>query len=214
MRIVAGSARGRKIIAPDGLKVRPTAERVRQATFNALGARGAIEGARVLDLFAGSGAMGIEALSRGATAVTFVEQDRDALKCIRDNVETLGFKEQSTIVRADVNSWAKMSMEAFDLILVDPPYTYESWTALLDAMAPSLHNADPDLRGIAVLETPRPIALGENWEVLREQRYGGTVVTLAIPAELTTSRSAEAIEPREVTEPTVVQSLPSPLTDV
>ena len=116
VRVVAGSARGRKIVAPPGLDVRPTLDRVRQAIFNALDARGAVEGARVIDVFAGSGALGIEALSRGADHVTFVEHDRKSLACIKENLEHLGFMERASIVRSDVvasSGWRIPASTAF-----------------------------------------------------------------------------------------------------
>ena len=100
MRVIAGTARGRKLVAPHGNTVRPTADRVRQATFNALESRGAITDARVLDLFAGSGALGIEALSRGAAHCTFVEKDRSAVEAVNRNLETLGFTARATVVPA------------------------------------------------------------------------------------------------------------------
>jgi 16S rRNA (guanine966-N2)-methyltransferase len=184
MRVVAGSARGRKIVAPPGLDVRPTLDRVRQAIFNALDARGAVEGARVIDLFAGSGALGIEAISRGAEHVTFVEHDRKSLTCIKENLESLGFMEQATIVRSDVVAWSAWKVPEADLVLIDPPYTFAGWPQLLERVLPALRrpvDADPDDRGIAVLESRHPLALPATWEVVREQRYGGTVVTFAVP---------------------------------
>ncbi len=184
MRIVAGTARGRKIVAPEGLQVRPTAERVRQATFNALDARGAIEEARVLDLFAGSGAMGFEALSRGAAHATFVEQDRMALKCIKENIDHLDVADQCTIVRSEVNAFVARDNSAFDLVIADPPYTFDGWPLLLAGVIEGLRNDDPEKRGIVVLETPGRLDLGPHWEILRQQKYGGTTVTLAVPAVL------------------------------
>ena len=184
MRVVAGALRGRKLVAPDGLNVRPTAERVRQATFNALEHRGAVRDARVVDLFAGSGALGIEALSRGAAHVVFVEQDKAALACIRQNLEHVGMTAQATIVRSDVSRWVRGGSAAgtVDLLFADPPYTFEEWTDLLACVHDGLHRDDSDEVGIAVLETPGPIEPGPAWEILRQQRYGGTVVTLSIPA--------------------------------
>ena len=191
MRVVAGALRGRKLVAPEGLQVRPTAERVRQATFNALDHRGVVRGARVVDLFAGSGALGIEALSRGATHVTFVETDKAALACIRQNLDHVGMTAQATIVRADVARWSRGGSAAgtVDLLFADPPYTFEGWTDLLAAVLPGLRRdhphaerAEPDETGIAVLETPGPIEPGVGWEIVRQQRYGGTVVTLTTPS--------------------------------
>ena len=201
MRVVAGSARGRKIIAPPGLSVRPTLDRVRQAIFNALDARGAVDGARVIDIFAGSGALGIEALSRGAVHATFVEHDRASLACIKENLEHLGFNDRATIVRSDVVAWSAWRIPDADLVLIDPPYTFSGWGPLLERVLPALvrpPGTEPRVRGIAVLETRNPIALPATWEVVREQRYGGTVVTFAVPAlpdSSATSPSSEVPDP-------------------
>src|SRR5829696_7781962 len=89
VRVVAGELRGRRIVAPPGATTRPTSDRVREAVFNALGSLGVVDGAAVADLYAGSGAMGIEALSRGAASCTFVERDRDALRALRENIDSL-----------------------------------------------------------------------------------------------------------------------------
>jgi 16S rRNA (guanine966-N2)-methyltransferase len=183
MRVVAGSLRGRKLVTPEGLKVRPTAERVRQATLNALEARSAVDGARVVDLFAGSGALAIEALSRGAIHATFVEQDRDALVCIRKNLEHLALGPSvTTVTRSEVVSWAKHGMPACDLVFIDPPYPFDDWVTLLELIRPALVRDDADLRGIVVAETAGVLDMGPSWEILRQQRYGGTVVTIAVPS--------------------------------
>src|SRR5262245_17447264 len=100
MRVIAGTARGRKLVAPVGSGTRPTGDRVREATFNALTSLGALDGAVVLDLFAGSGALGIEALSRGAASCTFVDVDRAARKAVADNLATCGFADRATVVAA------------------------------------------------------------------------------------------------------------------
>ena len=104
MRVVAGELRGRKIEAPEGKTTRPTTDKARQATFNALGSAGVIIDAHVVDAFAGSGALGIEALSRGAAHCTFIERDRDALEVLKRNVDTLGLTDRATIVRGDAMS--------------------------------------------------------------------------------------------------------------
>ena len=183
MRVVAGSLRGRKLVAPEGLKVRPTAERVRQATLNALEARSAVDGARVVDLFAGSGGLGIEALSRGAIHATFVEQDREALGCIRKNLENLNLGPSvTTVTRSEVVSWARHGMPACDLVFIDPPYPFDDWDNLLEMVRPALVREDADLRGIVIAETAGVLDMGPTWEILRQQRYGGTVVTIAVPS--------------------------------
>ena len=167
MRVVAGTARGRKLQAPPGRDVRPTGDRVREAAFNALGSLGVIQGARFLDLFAGTGALGIEAWSRGAAAATFVEQDRTAAATVRANLAALGF--DAEVVQADALRWLATGTADFDVALLDPPYAFDGWDDLLERVPARL----------VVLETDRSIALGEGWVVLREKRYGDTVVTIA-----------------------------------
>jgi 16S rRNA (guanine966-N2)-methyltransferase len=121
MRIISGLYRGRTIVAPKGDTTRPTADRTREALFSMLTSRlGSFEGLRVLDLFAGSGALGLEALSRGAANCTFVEQDSAALDCLRTNIAKLGAK--GTDVRAQSVMALGPAPAPYDLILLDPPY--------------------------------------------------------------------------------------------
>ena len=168
MRVVSGTARGRRIVVPEGERTRPTADRVREAVFNSLYSLGAIDDAMVLDLFAGSGALGIEALSRGAAEATFVESDRAALAALRDNLATLGFEDRATVVPADANVVVS-TLGHHDLVLLDPPYDFDGWDELLG----HLHDA------VVVIESDREIDLPAGWENHRTRRYGGTVVTLA-----------------------------------
>src|SRR5436853_535402 len=122
MRVVAGTARGRPLRAPRGDAIRPTSDRVREAIFNSLTSLGAIEGATVADLFAGTGALGIEALSRGAGHVTFVDQDREAIATIDANLAATGLAgAPASVVRADVARWIATAAPV-DLALLDPPY--------------------------------------------------------------------------------------------
>ncbi|MBA2439002.1 MAG: 16S rRNA (guanine(966)-N(2))-methyltransferase RsmD [Acidimicrobiia bacterium] len=171
MRVVAGTARGRRIAAPPGRLTRPTGDRVREATFNALQSLGALRGAEVLDLFAGSGALGIEALSRGATRATFVDDDPRALAVVRANLAATGLAGSARVVQADALHYLGGDGDDVDLALLDPPYRFddEAWGRLLGAV-------DAEL---AVLESDRTIEVGERWDVLRLKRYGATVVTLA-----------------------------------
>jgi len=120
-RIVAGTLGGRRLTVPSDARVRPTADRVREAWFSILG--GTVLGARVLDLCAGSGALGIEAVSRGAAAATLVEINPKSLAAIRANIDTLGVADRVRVVRQDaVRFVEKLEPMAFDLVLADPPY--------------------------------------------------------------------------------------------
>ncbi|MGL5839806.1 MAG: 16S rRNA (guanine(966)-N(2))-methyltransferase RsmD [Sphingorhabdus sp.] len=122
MRIISGTWRSRPLIAPKGDTTRPTADRTRETLFSMLASRlGSFDDIKVLDLFAGSGALGLEALSRGAAACTFVEQDRAALDALDTNITKLGAKAQSDVRRSSVLSLGP-AREAYDLILLDPPY--------------------------------------------------------------------------------------------
>jgi 16S rRNA (guanine966-N2)-methyltransferase len=171
VRVVAGTAKGRRLAAPPGQSTRPTADRVREASFNALGSLDAVVGASVLDLFAGSGALGIEALSRGAATATFVDDDPRALGVVRANLESTGLADRATVVRADATRFVAAGDQSFDLALLDPPYAFDddAWKRLLDVLPAPL----------AVLESGREVVPPEGWEVLRAKRYGSTVVSIA-----------------------------------
>lgn len=132
-------------------------------------------GARIADLFAGSGALGIEALSRGADHVWFVESDRAALAVIDDNLDTLGWQDRATVVRSTVDrALAAGFGDPLDVVLADPPYAHDDWARLCEAVGPVLA-AD----GLLVAESGGPIDLPAGWEKVRERTYGGTVITFA-----------------------------------
>ncbi|HEV3109070.1 MAG TPA: 16S rRNA (guanine(966)-N(2))-methyltransferase RsmD [Candidatus Binataceae bacterium] len=125
MRVIAGDARGRKLSAPRGLATRPTLARVRESMFSRLSVRLDFQGLRVLDLFAGTGSLGIESLSRGAGHVTFVESARAALIALRRNLDALGFSGRARVLKSDVIRALEAlaaAGEHFDLVLLDPPY--------------------------------------------------------------------------------------------
>ena len=173
MRVVSGDLGGRKLVTPDGSDTRPTSDRVREAMFNSLFSLDAIEGARVLDAFAGSGALGIEALSRGALHATFVETGRDALAALRENLETLQLGAQGRVVPGDaLVHLERTAVEErhYDLVLLDPPYGFDQWGELLAAVPVGAR---------VVIESDREVVVPDSWEVHRRKRYGGTVVTLA-----------------------------------
>jgi 16S rRNA (guanine966-N2)-methyltransferase len=144
VRIVAGEHRGTRIFAPKGTDTRPTSDRVRESAFNLIGP---VDGATVLDLFAGSGAMGLEALSRGAASAVFVENDREAVRTIERNLEKLRLTGARTVQR-DVLQALAMDRGSYDLILCDPPYGYTDHERLAPYLATRLA---PD--GLLVYET-------------------------------------------------------------
>jgi len=166
MRVVAGELRGRKISAPDGTTTRPTTDMAREAIFNALTSLDVIVDAAVLDLFAGSGALGIEALSRGAKHCTFIERDRDALASLQDNIKKLGLTDRTTVIRADA-LLAATKVSGIDLVMADPPYEFKNWQGLLANITAPL----------VVAESNREITGLNGWESVRSKRYGRTHVT-------------------------------------
>jgi 16S rRNA (guanine(966)-N(2))-methyltransferase RsmD len=177
--VIAGELKGQRLVAPRGWRVRPTSDRVREAIFSALGAK--VEGARVLDLYAGTGALAIEALSRGAAEAVLVDRDTRAAL---GNVERLGLGERAELVRADVSRWLAGGEEdgeelRFDLVFVDAPYR------LADRVGKALDSHLPQLLaagGRAVVESGArsPLRL-ESLERLRQRRYGGTDVSFYGP---------------------------------
>jgi 16S rRNA (guanine966-N2)-methyltransferase len=171
MRVVAGELGGRRLVAPAGHATRPTSDRVRQATFNALESAGAVEDAVVLDLFAGSGALGIEALSRGAARATFVERDRAALAALRANLDAFGLgRERAEVVVGDAEALLAGGRLAgpWDVALLDPPYSFGGWSALLDALDAQ----------VAVCEAATVVEPPPGWMTARSKAYGSTVVTI------------------------------------
>ncbi len=120
LRIVGGSCRGRRVNFPPGRGLRPTADRVRETLFNWL--QGEVAGRRVLDLFAGSGALGLEALSRGAAEAVFVEQARPAAEQLRENLQELGFGGQGRVLQCDARRYLESASGPFDIVFIDPPF--------------------------------------------------------------------------------------------
>ena len=196
MRVVAGTARGRRLAAPPGAVTRPTPDRVREAVFNSLYSLGVLPGCRVLDLYAGTGAMGIEALSRGASFAVFVESAPEALAALRANLASTGLEDRAEVVAADVGDYLRAPDRAgvgpgaadpshgygvgpeapdpphgyeFDLAVVDPPYGFDGWADLLPRLSAS----------VVVIESNREVEGVGPLVVRRRRRYGSTVVTLA-----------------------------------
>lgn len=169
MRVVAGTARGLRLVAPAGEGTRPTSDRVREATFNALGSMGALDGATVLDLYAGSGAMGIEALSRGAASATFVEPDPAARSALEANLATTRLAARAAVVATTAARFVARSADRrWDLAVLDPPYGSAPWPELLEDLPADL----------AVLEGGEPVEPGAGWVVVRQKRYGRTHVAV------------------------------------
>ena len=169
MRIIAGSRRGHRIEAPKGLATRPTSDRVRENAFNLIGP---LEGADVLDLFAGSGAMGLEALSRGAASAVFVEANRDACRAINANLYKLRL--EATVLCQDVLRALAAENRAYDLVLCDPPYDYDRGADLAPHLERVLAPA-----GLLVYESgarDEPEAPG--LRVRTSRKYGSARLTL------------------------------------
>ncbi len=153
---------------------------MREAVFDMLTSRGGVEGARVADLFAGSGALGIEALSRGAAQATFVDADRRAAMTIRANLGILGpLASRGTVVRSDVVDWLRAGGAggSYDLVLCDPPYSFDGWDRLLRDLGPLVVPG-----GLVVAEAAGPVAVPPGWVSVRSRSYGASVVSLVGPA--------------------------------
>jgi 16S rRNA (guanine966-N2)-methyltransferase len=169
MRVVAGTVGGRRLQVPAGPRrvTRPTTELVRAAVCNSLTSLGALDGATVWDLFAGSGALGIEALSRGAASATFVDHDRAAIAAIRANLAALGLADRATVVSSDVDRWVAGGRSA-DLAFIDPPYAFDGWATLLGGLSVEL----------AVCESDRAVEPPDGWTIRKVRHHGGTLVSL------------------------------------
>jgi 16S rRNA (guanine966-N2)-methyltransferase len=173
LRVSGGEARGRRLKAPKN--IRPTQGMVKQALFNMVGPR--VEGARVLDLFAGSGAIGIEALSRGAAGVTFVDHEPRGLAILRQNLDALGFKDRARVIRSDVVRWVEASRDAVraaNLIFLDPPYE----DVVLDRTLMALDAGVESPTIFAEHSRRQELPSLQRLRVDRQRRYGDTIVTV------------------------------------
>lgn len=173
MRITGGTWGRRPLQAPPGRATRPTTDRVREALFSLLDARVALASSRVLDLFAGSGALGLEALSRGAAHVTFVERHGPTLSVARANAESLGATASATFVRSDVRTFLKREGDPVELVFADPPYDLR-WLPEMPALV--LPRLVPD--GVFVLEhdARHQFDAAPGFEQVRT--YGGTLLSI------------------------------------
>ncbi|MBW2276408.1 MAG: 16S rRNA (guanine(966)-N(2))-methyltransferase RsmD [Deltaproteobacteria bacterium] len=180
MRVVAGQAKGRKLVAPSGRDVRPTSDRVREALFSTLGT--AVAGARVLDLFAGSGALGLEALSRGASVAVFVDNSRRAVDAVRRNLEATGFGECARVIPGDalvVLDRLGGERSAFDLVFLDPPYKSGLRLPALERLA-ALDLLAPSARVVAEHPVDQELQVIAGLRIIASKRYGGTALTLMV----------------------------------
>jgi 16S rRNA (guanine966-N2)-methyltransferase len=176
MRVIAGELGGRRLRAPGGKVTRPTSDRVREALFSMLGG---IAGLDVLDLFAGSGALGIEALSRGAASAVFVERDAAAIRALRENLDALGLCAPVARVRRSQALSALQSAqrrrETYDLFFIDPPYAEaRDWGPELSALLPPL--LGPQARVVAESDRREPLEL--DLAIERERRFGDTTIRI------------------------------------
>ncbi|HJM99887.1 MAG TPA: 16S rRNA (guanine(966)-N(2))-methyltransferase RsmD [Acidimicrobiales bacterium] len=168
MRIVAGTARGRKLTVPSNSKIRPTKDRVREAIFNSLHSHGLVEDLRYLDLFAGTGSLGLEALSRGANSVVFVDNNELSINTITHNLQMLEFDSKAEVRHQDAVMYLKEKRD-FDVAILDPPYEFGLWNQLLSQIKSK----------VVVIETSQIIALDASWSVIKEQNYGQSKVLIA-----------------------------------
>ncbi len=173
MRIISGTHRGRRLVSLPGEEVRPTTDKVKEAIFSAI--QFDIEGRRFLDLFAGSGQMGLEALSRGAASAVFVDSSNESVKVIKENVGLTGFSELSKIHRADALTYLSLSGETFDIAFLDPPYAKGILEKALFAVTKKMSDY-----GIIICEHPPEVVLPDqvnDFSVFKRYRYGKINVT-------------------------------------
>lgn len=173
MRVIAGTARGRQLVAPRGTATRPISDRVKETLFAILADR--VLDARVLDLYAGSGAVGIEALSRGAALADFVEVDRVALAAVRENLERTGMGDRGSVHGRDVLQYLGASSEdRFDLVILDPPYAERAILAPLERLIGRLA---PGAMVVIKHHWRTPVPTPQGLTTWRQRRFGETTLT-------------------------------------
>jgi len=168
MRVISGTARGRKLQAPPGRGTRPITDRAKEGIFNILESLGGVAGATVVDLFAGSGSFGIECLSRGAERVVFVERNRAAVQTLTGNLATLGFEDRARVITGSVES-VLSDLPVADIAFCDPPYADDPWLVLLDGIRSEL----------LVGHAEQPVELTDRWEEIRRRDYGKARIVVA-----------------------------------
>ena len=176
MRVITGTARGRRLLEPEGMDTRPTTDRVKEGLFNVL--QFDIEGRKVLDLFAGTGQLGIECLSRGAAEAVFAERRPDALKLIRENLKRTRLQEDARVVRSDYLDYLSRCREQYDIIFLDPPYA----EVFLENSIKRITEIDI-LQSNGIIAAERPLGKELPWEFQgftrsRDYKYGKILLTL------------------------------------
>ena len=175
MRVITGTARGRRLKELEGMETRPTTDRVKEGIFNII--QFDIEGRRVLDLFAGTGQLGIEALSRGAASAVFVDQRKDAAALTKDNLKLTELNDRGQVVCGDAMAYLAGAKAKFDLVFIDPPYAAKLWGSALEAISRFDILAN---HGIIVCESPAQQEMPEMappYYLHRTYRYGNIKVT-------------------------------------
>ena len=168
MRVITGTARGRKLVTPEGLDTRPTTDMVKESIFSIIQCE--ILGARVLDLFAGSGQLGIEALSRGAQSADFVDSDRRAITAVRQNLDSTGFADRARVYPMEAQTYLSGAAGRYDIAFLDPPYHHGLAAQALPEVAKRMESS-----GVIVCETQRDEELPEEvggFRLYRTYRYG------------------------------------------
>ena len=174
MRVITGEARGRKLVTLEGEDVRPTTDRVKEGMFNII--QFDLEGANVIDLFAGSGQLGIEALSRGAKHCTFIDSANRSVEVVKQNLKTVGFEKRASVFCGDAKMYIGLSKDNFDIALLDPPYNKN----IIDAVLPSVAEKMTDY-GVIICESALVETLTETaceFSIHREYRYGKIKLTV------------------------------------
>ncbi len=176
MRVITGKARGVQLKTPEGLLTRPTADKVKEALFSII--QFEIPGASVLDLFGGTGQLGIEVLSRGASSAVFVDAREDACKLIRENLKRTRLEEQAKVIRSDYLAYLERCRETFDIIFLDPPYA----EVFLENSLNRITEIDI-LHSGGIIVTERPLGKELPWEIdgytrSRDYKYGKTLLTI------------------------------------
>ncbi len=175
MRIITGTLKGRRFSAPANTDIRPTSDRAKESMFSVIEVRKYLEDTDVLDLFAGSGNLGFEAISRGAGRVRFVEANANAVDHIEKQAKTFGVESQVTGICSTVESWLRGAPQGFDLVFADPPYDYELLTELPEII---IHNGWLKEDGWFILEHDKYHFFGDHPHCVFSKPYGRTIVTI------------------------------------